>query len=362
MMTPEPFPASLTDVTVMRRLQFCYLLLPFAAALAAALLPGCSSGPEEQVPEGMVAIPAGEFVMGVDSDDPQFRDTRPMHVVRLDAFYLDATEVTNEQFARFVEATGYQTVAELPPNPEHFPGGRLPEGKVNPFSGVFVAPTTPCRPDECSNCNLWWKETEGADWRHPSGPKSNLEGKEKHPVVHIAWVDAVAYADWAGKRLPTEAEWEYAARGGLDRKPYYWGDELKPGGKWVANVWQGRFPYENTKEDGFEGTAPVASFPANPFGLYDMAGNVWEWCSDRYVDRYEDVMPGGLRVNPEGPTYSVDTHGLNEFKRVMRGGSYLCSDVHCRRYLAGGRMQGEEHTGLCHTGFRCAKTPKKKAR
>lgn len=328
-------------------------LLPAAVALALAL--GCS-GPADQTPEGMVAVPAGEFVMGCAGDDEHLRDAGPVHHVRVDAFWLDATEVTNEQFARFVEATGYVTVAERAPEQADFPG--VPPEKLVPFSGVFVPPQK-CKPEECKDCMKWWKPTPGASWRHPAGPDSNIDGKEKHPAVHVAWLDAVAYADWAGKRLPTEAEWEYAARGGLDRKRYYWGDEQKPNGKWVANVWQGAFPCQNTAEDGHEGTAPVGSYPANAYGLFDMAGNVWEWCADRYVPGY-GVPPGVLRINPEGPTFSIDTHGRDEAKRVQRGGSYLCSDVYCRRYFAGGRMQGEENTGLCHSGFRCAKSPKKR--
>jgi formylglycine-generating enzyme len=325
-------------------------LLPLAA-LAFAVALGCSSR-EEEPPEGMVWIPGGEFTMG----STEFDDAQPVHRVRVDGFWMDATELTNEQFAKFVEATGYKTVAERVPDPEDFPD--QPPDKLVPFSGVFVPPLK-CSPDECKHCEKWWKAVPGASWRHPTGPGSDIKGKEKHPVVHVCFFDAVAYCDWAGKRLPTEAEWEFAARGGLEKKPFYWGDELKPGGKWVANVWQGAFPCEDSAEDGFKGIAPVASYPPNAYGLYDVAGNVWEWCSDWYVPGYV-VNRGEVRVNPTGPRFSIDTHGRNEFKRVQRGGSYLCSDVYCMRYRAGGRMQGEQNTGLCHTGFRCVKSPKGK--
>lgn len=330
-------------------------LLPFAVvALLFAL--GCSSPAEDPPPEGMVRIPGGVFVMGSDSDDETLADAKPTHRVRVDAFWMDATEVTNEQFARFVEATGYKTIAEREPDPKDFPG--VSREKLVPFSGVFTPPRS-CPPTECKDCYKWWKGVPGASWRHPSGPDSDIQGKEKHPVVHVCWHDAVAYAEWAGKRLPTEAEWERAARGGLASKPFYWGDELKPGGKWVANVWQGAFPCENTAEDGFVGTAPVGSFPPNAYGLYDMSGNVWEWCDDYYVPGY-DVLPGEVRDNPIGPPFSVDTHGGNETKHVQRGGSFLCSDVYCRRYYAGGRMQGEPKVSTNHTGFRCVKSIEKK--
>jgi sulfatase modifying factor 1 len=300
-------------------------------------------------PEGMVWIPPGEFWMGSD----EFPDARPVHRVYVDGFWMDRTEVTNEQFAKFVKATGYQTIAERQPDPKDFPD--VDPKELAPFSAVFVPPAQ-CTAEECRDCTKWWKPTHGACWKHPEGPGSTIEGREKHPVVHIAWEDAVAYAKWAGKRLPTEAEWEYAARGGLDRKPFYWGDELRPDGKWMANIWQGKSPCENTAEDGFEGTAPVGSFPANAFGLYDMAGNAWEWCSDWYQPSY-DVAPGGFRRNPQGPSFSIDTHGRNEPKRVQRGGSFLCSDIYCARYRAGGRMEGEPKTGLAHTGFRCVRSP-----
>ena len=220
---------------------------------------------------GMVLIPAGTFWMGCE--EPSFIDARPLHQVKINRFWLDKTLVTNEQFARFVHATGYKTVAERKPDAKDFPGA--PPENLVPGALVF---TPPSQPVSLHSHYQWWRYVPGACWKHPEGPASDLNGKSRYPVVQVAWEDAVAYAKWAGKRLPTEAEFEYAARGGLDRKPYSWGDELKPGGKWRANIWQGSFPSSNTAEDGFTTTAPVGSFPANGYGIYDMTGNVWEWC------------------------------------------------------------------------------------
>jgi formylglycine-generating enzyme required for sulfatase activity len=262
---------------------------------------------------------------------------------------MDRTAVTNEQFSWFVKQTGYVTVAERQPEAADLPG--VPAERRVPGAGVFRPPAGKSV-DQCAGCGEWWAFVPGACWKHPEGPGSDLAGREKHPVVHIAWDDAVAYAKWAGKRLPTEAEWELAARGGLDRKRYAWGDELKPGGKWMANIWQGRFPGENTCEDGFYGTAPVRSFPANGYGLYDMSGNVWQWCADWYRPDYYAASPDR---NPPGPESSVDPDGRGEPKRVQRGGSFLCSDNYCRRYRVGARGQGEPKTGLSHTGFRCVR-------
>jgi formylglycine-generating enzyme required for sulfatase activity len=286
----------------------------------------------------MVWIPAGKFWMG--SEDAVFADARPVHEVELDGFWMDKTEVSNAQFARFVEETGYVTYAE---------GSH--DG-LKPGSFTFKGPSGPVPMD---NPYKWWVYEEGLNWRHPEGPGSTIEGREQHPVVHVCWHDAVAYAKWAGKRLPTEAEWEYAARGGLDRKRYCWGDELKPGGKWQANVWQGRFPYENTAEDGFKGTAPVASFPANGYGLHDMSGNVWEWCADWYRPDYYLESPS---KNPQGPA-AVTSYDPNEPqtpKRVQRGGSFMCSDLYCIRYLPAGRGKGEPNSAAIHVGFRCVRS------
>jgi formylglycine-generating enzyme required for sulfatase activity len=276
----------------------------------------------------MVWIPGGDFWMG----DEEFADARPVHRVHVEGFWMDRTEVTNEQFRQFVKATGYLTIAERKPDPKDFPADVDPK-KLVPGSGVFTPPAGKSV-EQCTHCGEWWTYVPGASWRHPEGPGSDLRGREKHPVVHVCWQDAVAYAEWAGKRLPTEAEWERAARGGLERKRYYWGEEFRPGGKWMANIWQGAFPGENTLEDGFMGTAPVASFPANAYGLFDMAGNVWEWCADWYRPDYYTFSTAN---SPQGPDHSIDPDGHGEPKRVQRGGSYLCSDNYCIRYRAGAR-------------------------
>ena len=303
-------------------------------------------------PEGMVWIPGGEFSMG--SDAPEFRDARPWHRVAVDGFWMDQTEVTNDQFAKFVKATGYVTVAERAPTKEQFP--TAPPENLVAGSVVFTPPDQPVPLDSHFR---WWDYVTGADWRHPTGPNSGLGGKEKHPVVHIAYEDALAFCKWAGNRLPTEAEFEYAARGGLDRKPFVWGDEFQPGGKWMANTFQGHFPDKNTGEDGFTGTAPVASFPPNGYGLYDMAGNVWEWTSDWYRPDYYTTLAkaGEVTRNPQGPADSFDPSEPGTKKRVHKGGSYLCTDQYSKRYQPGGRGKGEADTGTNHLGFRTVKSP-----
>jgi formylglycine-generating enzyme required for sulfatase activity len=307
--------------------------------------------PPGPAPDGMAWVPGGAFFMG----DADFPDATPVHRVEVDGFWMDKTEVTNAQFKKFVEATRYVTVAEKAPDWEEMkkqlpPGTpRPPDDVLVPGSLVFTPPDHPVSLDEHYQ---WWQYVPGADWRHPDGPKSSIDGKDNHPVVHVCYDDAAAYAKWAGKRLPTEAEWEFAARGGLDRKPYAWGDEQKPGGKWVANIWQGQFPRENTADDGFPRAAPVASFPPNAFGLYDLSGNVWEWCSDWYrPDTYAASPPR----NPHGPADSLDPNEPNTPKRVQRGGSFLCSDVYCKGYRPGCRGKGDVTSGASHVGFRCVK-------
>jgi formylglycine-generating enzyme required for sulfatase activity len=294
----------------------------------------------------MVWIPGGSFWMG--SDDSQMPDARPVHRVRVDGFWMGRTEVTNAQFARFVAATGYRTVAERPPDPKDFPGA--PAESLVPGSILFDPPEGDVPLDDAYR---WWRYVPGADWRHPEGPGSSIEGKDDHPVVHVCYEDAAAYAQWAGERLPTEAEWEFAARGGLDRQTYVWGDELNPGGRWLVNNWQGRFPGENTAEDGFPGIAPVGSFPPNGYGLLDMAGNVWEWCADWYRPEYYAYSP---EDNPPGPESSYDPQEPGVAKRVQRGGSFLCSDLYCRRYLPAARGKGAVDSGASHIGFRCVKS------
>ncbi|MGE3817985.1 MAG: formylglycine-generating enzyme family protein [Isosphaeraceae bacterium] len=295
----------------------------------------------------MVWIPGGTFWMGYG--EAPGGDAEPVHLVTLDGFWMDRTEVTNAQFAEFVKATGYVTLAERTPTLEQYPGAP-PENLV---AGSIVF-TPPAEAIPLDNHLAWWSYVRGASWRHPEGPESDIEGKDDLPVVHVCYEDAEAYAKWAGKRLPTEAEWEYAARGGLDRKRYVWGDALTPDGKWRVNNWQGRFPSQNVAVDGFVGIAPVASYPPNDFGLYDMAGNVWEWCSDWYRPGYE-VTGSKPVVNPTGPPSSHDPMEPGVEKRVQRGGSFLCSDMYCTRYLPGARGKAAIDSGTTHAGFRCVK-------
>ncbi len=292
----------------------------------------------------MVWIPGGTFWMGSDGANP---DEQPVHQVTVDAVWMDQTEVTNEKFDHFVRATGYVTTAERKPDPKDFPN--VPPERLVPGSLVFNPPPGDV---PLENHYLWWKWTPGANWRHPEGPGSGLRGREKYPVVHISWEDAVAYAGWRGGRLPAEAEWEHASRGGLDRKRYVWGDEQIPAGKWLANIWQGRFPNENTEADGFRGLAPVGSFPPNGYGLFDMAGNVWEWCADWYRPDYYAKSPA---KNPPGPEIGFDPGEPTAPKRVVRGGSYLCSDLYCIGYRPSARMKSSPDTGLSNTGFRCVR-------
>lgn len=283
--------------------------------------------------------------------NPEFVDARPIHKVRITGFWLDKTTVTNEQFAQFANATNYVTMAERKPEIKDFPDA--PPENLVAGSLVFKAPDHRVA---LNNHYQWWQYVPGANWRHPEGPNSEIKNRMDHPVVHIAWQDAMAYACWAGKRLPTEAEYEYAARGGLDRKTFAWGDNLKPKSKWQANIWQGNFPSENTREDGYFSTAPVASFPANGFGLFDMAGNVWQWCLDWYGASYYQTLAKKTANNPHGPEDSFDPKEPGVKKRVQRGGSFLCSDQYCARYLVGARGKGEPDSSSCHVGFRCAQS------
>ena len=304
--------------------------------------------PAGEAPEGMVWIPGGQFWMGAAAgDEDMFRDATPRHLVYVDGFWMDRTEVTNAQFARFVEATGYKTIAEREIDPHDYPG--VDPAKLVPFSAVFTPPDESVPLDDFMQ---WWKGVPGADWRHPEGPQSDIRQHMNHPVVHVCWLDAAAYAEWAGKRLPTEAEWEFAARGGRDRQRYVWGDKLKPDKRWQANIWQGHFPNKNTADDGYTTTSPVASFPANDFGLYDMSGNVWEWCADWFRPDYYRDSP---RRNPKGPDDSYDPQEPGVPKRVQRGGSFLCCDEYCVRYRPGARHAGAADSGASHTGFRCVK-------
>ena len=328
----------------------------FAAAYAATKLANAPPAP----PPGMVWIPGGEFTMGTDAD-LGWPDEKPAHRVRVDGFWMDQTEVTNAQFRSFVEATGYVTTAEQPPALEEImkqvPPGTPPPPpeKLVPGSLVFQ-PTK--GPVDTRNFSLWWHWTTGANWRHPEGPESNIEGLETHPVVQVSWDDAAAYAKWAGKRLPTEAEWEFAARGGLAGKNYVWGDEPFSDEKPQCNIWQGEFPYRNTSKDGYERTAPAKSFAPNGYGLYDMAGNVWEWCADWYDRELHKRRAGkGVVVNPTGPERTYDPAHPFEPRRVQKGGSFLCNDSYCSRYRPSARHGCSPDTGMSHVGFRCVKTP-----
>lgn len=274
-------------------------------------------------------------------------DAQPVHEVAIDAFTIDPTPVTNAQFADFVKATGYVTVAERKPKPEEMPGVAAED--LVPGSAVFTPPKQPVPLDDMRN---WWSYVPGANWRHPEGPASDLRGRDDHPVVHVAYEDAESYAKWAGGRLPTEAEFEYAARGGLDGKRYAWGDDLTPGGKNLANIFQGAFPHANTGADGFKGTSPVRAFPPNAYGLYDVAGNVWQWTSDWYRPDTYASRAGQAVHNPKGPESSFDPQEPGTAKRVQRGGSYLCSEHFCRRYLVGSRGKGEIKSAASNLGFR----------
>jgi sulfatase modifying factor 1 len=321
---------------------------------------GGAPGP---APEGMVWIPGGEFSMGAaepmghDMNEVGMQathDSRPIHRVYVDGFWMDTTEVTNDEFAAFVKATGYVTVAERAPRAEDFPGAP-PENLV--AGAVVFSP--PDHPVPLNDHYQWWSYVRGANWRHPTGPDTNLEGRGKYPVVDIAYEDAEAYATWAGKRLPTEAEWEFAARGGLSGALYPWGNEFTPGGHYMANSHQGHFPNTDTGSDHFKGLAPVAQFPPNGYGLYDVAGNAWEWVSDWYrPDYYATEAAQGVVRNPQGPADSLDPSEPGQPKRVQRGGSFLCTEQYCSRYMVGTRGKGEVSTGTNHLGFRCVRAVK----
>ena len=324
-----------------------HVLQPAALVETAGVLDTSRSATANDAPPGMVWIRGGRFWMGTD----HMEDAQPVHQVEVKGFWIDRSNVTNEEFARFVKATGYVTIAERPLDPKEFP--KLAPDELAPGSVVFTPPTGPVSLDHPL---AWWRFVKGANWQHPQGPGSNLAGKEQYPVVQIAWPDAVAYAKWAGKRLPTEAEWEFAARGGRDRQNYPWGNQLNPNGKWMANTFQGHFPDKNTSEDGYAGVAPVASYPPNDFGLYDMSGNVWQWVADWYrPDYYAQLGREEIPINPKGPFDSFDPQEPGVAKRVQKGGSFLCTDQYCERYMPGARGKGDPETGTNHLGFRCVR-------
>jgi formylglycine-generating enzyme required for sulfatase activity len=298
----------------------------------------------------MVFVPGGTFRMG---SDKHYREERPVHRVAVDSFWIDSVPVTNRQFQQFVEATGYTTCAERPPDPAVYPEA-LPH-LLSAGSLVFVQPPGPV---DLRDCLKWWEYRPGADWRHPYGPPSSIEGLEDHPVTHVTYEDAEAFANWCGKALPTEAEWEFAARGGLEGAPYAWGDEFLPDQRYMANTWQGEFPWQNLTSDGFAWTSPVGAFPPNGYGLFDLIGNVWEWTSDWYSPKHEPDAAKACCVprNPRGgcKEQSYDPNQPKGFpRRVVKGGSYLCAPNYCRRYRPAARMPEAIDTSACHLGFRC---------
>ncbi len=311
---------------------------------------------------GMVYIPGGTFMMGADNGQAS-EDEKPKHAVTVDAFWMDATEITNTQFQKFVEATGYITTAERKPDWEELKK-TVPPGTPKPPDSVMVAASLVFKqakgPVDLNDYNQWWSWVPGADWKYPQGPGSHIKGKENYPVVQVSWDDAMAYCKWAGKRLPTEAEWEFAARGGLINNIYPWGNGHVTSGQPKTNSWEGDFPYYNERKDGYVTQAPVKTFSPNGYGLYDMAGNVWEWCSDWYDHKYYKQIAGTTIANPKGPAASADPEDPYTPKRSLRGGSFLCNDSYCSGYRVARRMKSSPDTGLEHTGFRCVRDVVKK--
>ncbi|MGZ0168106.1 MAG: formylglycine-generating enzyme family protein [Planctomycetales bacterium] len=314
-------------------------------------------------PTGMVWVPGGKFSMG-GSDG--FPDELPIHKVELDGFWMDSTEVTVAEFKRFADATGYVTVAEQKPKREDFADQLSPE-QIAAIPEELLVPGSICfNPDfdrqtfpegrrpTPAEIYLVWMYKRGANWRHPDGPDSGIEDRMDQPITHVSWSDCSAYCEWAGKRLPTEAEWEYASRGGRDQKTYPWGNEREPGGRWMTNIWQGEWPFKNLNQDGHEKTSPVASYEANGYGLYDMSGNVWEWCHDWYRPDYYKTSP---TRNPFGPVDSLDPNEPNIPKRIQRGGSFMCNANYCTGYRVAARMKGDVMSGTWHCGFRTTLSP-----
>jgi formylglycine-generating enzyme len=306
---------------------------------------------EMDTPQGMVWVEGGTFRMGSDRHYPE---EAPAHNVRVDGFWIDRTPVTNRQFREFVKATGHVTFAEIKPDPKDYPGA-LPH-MLRAGSLVFTPPKGSV---DLGDWSQWWQFKFGADWRRPYGPRSSISGLNEHPVVHIAFRDAEAYARWAGKELPTEAEWEFAARGGLDGAEFAWGDEFAPAGRQMANTWQGGFPHENTRLDGYERTSPVTAFPPNGYGLLDMIGNVWEWTTDWFTSQHEADAPKPCCIpqNPRGgredQSYDSCQPQIRIPRKVVKGGSHLCAPNYCRRYRPAARHAQPVDTSMSHVGFRC---------
>jgi sulfatase modifying factor 1 len=301
--------------------------------------------------ETMRRIPGGSFVMG---SDHHYIEERPAHLVNVSPFWMDRTTVTNAEFARFIDATGYVTVAERPLDPVLYPGAK--PAMLQPGSLVFAGTEGPVDTRDYRN---WWVWVPGACWCHPEGPDTDLEDRADHPVVQVAYEDAEAYATWAGKELPTEAEWEFAARGGLDGAAFVWGDEITPGGLHMANTWQGAFPWENLATDGYDRTSPVGSFPANGYDLYDMAGNVWQWTTDWFATRHEADLQKSCcgPTDPRGPamegSFDPASPNIRIPRKVTKGGSFLCAPSYCRRYRPAARHAQMVDSGMSHIGFRC---------
>ncbi len=323
---------------------------PTSSTSNSSALPNNAASPAHQ---NMIWIPGGTFSMGGYNKEAQ-PDEYPKHTVTVSGFWMDKTEVTNAQFAAFVKATNYITTAEKKPDWNELKK-QLPPGTAKPDESLLVAASLvfspPDHPVDLNDYSQWWAWTKGASWRHPQGPGSNITGKGNYPVVHISWYDAVAYCKWAGKSLPTEAEWEFAARGGLKDNIYPWGNEGVNTGKTKGNFWDGHFPDKNTETDHYYHTAPVASFIPNGYGLYDMAGNIWEWCADYYNNNYYSQSNGS--TDPAGPVKSYDPDEPSAAKRVIRGGSFLCNDSYCSGYRVSRRMKSTEDSGMEHVGFRC---------
>jgi formylglycine-generating enzyme len=306
---------------------------------------------QEMPPPGMIFVPGGTFLMG---SDRHYREEAPAHRVTVDGFWIDRTPVTNREFRKFVNATGHVTFAELRPDPKDYPGA-LPH-MLKAGSLVFAPPRHPV---DLRDWSQWWTFKFGASWRKPYGPRSSISGLDDHPVVHIAYSDAEAYAKWAGKELPTEAEWEFASRGGLDGAEFAWGDEFMPGHRHMANTWQGDFPHQNLAQDGYERTSPVTAFTPNGYGLYDMIGNIWEWTADWYSQQHEADAPKACCIpqNPRGGredgSYDPCQPNVRIPRKVIKGGSHLCAPNYCRRYRPAARHAEAVDTSTCHVGFRC---------
>jgi len=322
----------------------------FEIVIIIILVASCSN-PKDY--SGMIWIPGGEFLMGGDNIESR-NDEFPKHKVKLDGFWIEENEVNNAQFSEFVNKTGYVTIAEIPPKWEEIKN-QLPPGTIKPHDSIFIASSLVFKPSSTeislSDPSNWWEWKKGANWKNPLGEGSSIDQIMNHPVVHVSYFDAIEYCKWKGRRLPTEAEWEFAARGGERNKIFTWGNELISSKD--LNSWEGTFPYINSEKDGYYFTAPVKSYPGNGYGLYDMAGNVWEWCSDWYDYNYYEKQKS-LSVNPKGPSKSFDPQQPYTMKRVLRGGSFLCNSSYCSGYRVSARMKSSPDTGMSHTGFRCA--------